>query len=68
MRQVRVGDRVRAFLDANMAGEVTEIFHTPAPAGILMYGGVPPKIAYARVRKSNGEIVTIKTTELSHLL
>jgi len=67
MRQIRVGDPVRAFLDANLSGEVTEIFYRSARAGELMYGGVPPSVAYAKVRKSSGETVTIKMTELSHL-
>ena len=67
MRQIRVGDKVKAFLDANICGEVTEIFYRPAAGGMLMVGGIPPVEAYAKVVMSDGKTVSIKTTELSHL-
>ncbi len=67
MRQIRVGDRVRAFLDARLAGEVTEIFYRPSMSGVLMVGGVPPVEAYARVRTPDGKEAVIRTTELSLL-
>lgn len=65
MRQIRTGDKVRAFLDANISGEVTEIFYKPAMGGMLMLGGVPPMEAYAHVRLPNGKMVVVRTTELS---
>ena len=66
MRQIRVGDKVRAFLDANICGEVTEIFYRPDPGQMLMVGGVPPAVAYAKIVMTDGKTVSIKTTELSH--
>jgi hypothetical protein len=65
MRQIRTGDKVRAFLDANIHGEVTEIFYKPTMGGMLMLGGVPPMEAFARVRLPNDKMVVIRTTELS---
>jgi len=66
MRRMKPGDRVKAFLDANIRGEIIEIVHRPAPATALMVGGVPPFEAYANIRLANGNIVTVKTTELFH--
>ena len=66
MRQVRVGDKVRAFLDARIAGEVVEIFHRPSSSTVLMVGGVPPSESFAKVLLEDGRIVVIKTIELSH--
>ena len=67
MRQIRVGDRVKAFLDANITGEVTEIFYKPTMGGMLMLGGVPPMQAFARILKSDGQTYVVRTTELSHI-
>ncbi len=65
MRQVRVGDRVKAFLDPNIAGEVTEIFYKQSAGVMLMVGGVPPVEAYAKVLLPNGQLSLVGTTELS---
>ena len=65
MKQVRVGDRVKAFLDARIIGEVIEIFHVKAPNSALMVGGVPPVTSYTKIRLDDGRIATVKTTELS---
>jgi hypothetical protein len=65
MRQVRVGDRVKAFLDPNIAGEVTEIFYKQSAGVMLMVGGVPPVEAYAKVLLPNGQLSIVRTTELS---
>jgi len=67
MRQIRVGDRVRAFLNANISGKVVEIFLHPSGGAALMVGGVPPMVAYARVLLQDGNTVAVKTTELSIL-
>jgi len=67
MRRIRVGDKVRAFLDANISGEVTEMFYRDAAPGSLMVGGVPPVIAYAKVLLKDGRTAVVKTTELSHV-
>lgn len=67
MRRIKVGDKVRAFLDANITGEVTEIFYKPTMGGMMMLGGVPPEEAFARILKHSGETYVVKTTELSHL-
>jgi hypothetical protein len=64
MRQVRVGDRVKAFLDPNIAGEVTEIFYRQSAGVMLMVGGIPPVEAYAKVLLSNGQAAIVRTTEL----
>ncbi len=66
MRQIRVGDKVKAFLDANINGEVTEIFYKPTMGGMLMLGGVPPVEAFARILGENGKTFVVRTTELSH--
>ena len=65
MRQIRLGDRVRAFLDARIVGEVTEIFHKPTMGGALMLGGVPPMEAFARIKLDSGKFAVVRTTELS---
>jgi len=64
MKQIRVGDKVKAFLDARIIGEVIEIFLKPA-TDTLMVGGVPPAVAYAKVQLGSGQIVVIRTTELA---
>ena len=64
MKQVRVGDRVKAFLDARIIGEVVEIIHKPSTT-MLMVGGVPPFEAYAKIKLDNGSFVVVRTTELS---
>jgi len=63
MGQVRKGDRVRAFLDANVTGIVESISYKPTQDG-LMVGGVPPVIAIATIRSADGLLRNIKTTEL----
>ncbi len=63
MAQVRKGDTVRAFLDANVFGIVESITYVQDNSQ-LMVGGVPPTIALASVRLSNGMLHRIKTTEL----
>lgn len=67
MRRIRTGDKVRAFLDANISGEVTEIFYRDAAPGSLMVGGVPPAVSYAKILLADGRTAVVKTTELSHL-
>ena len=67
MRQIRVGDRAKAFLDANISGEVIEIFLRPSAGLFEMVGAVPPMDAFARILLQDGKTVVIKTTELSLL-
>jgi|TARA_R110002110_G_scaffold413334_1_gene640569 hypothetical protein len=64
MKQIRVGDRVKAFLDARIIGEVIEIFLKPA-IDTLMVGGIPPSVAYAKVQIDSGQVVVVRTTELA---
>ena len=66
MRQFRIGDKARAFLNANISGEIVEIFLRPSST-TLMAGGVPPMDAFARILLQDGKTVVIKTTELSLL-
>ena len=64
MKTIRVGDKVRAFLDLRICGEVVQIVYLPS-AIPLMVGGIPSAEAYADVLLENGKIVRIKTGELS---
>jgi hypothetical protein len=63
MAQVRKGDRVRAFLNANICGIVESINYQPTHDA-LMVGGVPPVVAIAVVKLDDGRIQNVKTTEL----
>ena len=63
MKQIRVGDRVKAFLDARIIGEVIEIFLKPAIDTLM--GGIPPSVAYAKVQIDSGQVVVVRTTELA---
>lgn len=64
MRQIQVGDTVRAFLDPALYGRVVEIFYGKPTSG-YMVGGVPPIEAFAKIQLANGKIRIAKTTELS---
>jgi len=63
MAQIRKGDYVRAFLNANMHGVVEEIKYKQQN-NALMIGGVPPSIAIAYIRNPDGKVYAIRTTEL----
>jgi hypothetical protein len=63
MAQIRKGDRVRAFLDANVCGIVESINYENTGAG-LMVGGVPPVVAMAIVKLDDGRLRNVRTTEL----
>jgi len=63
MAQVRRGDRVRAFLDANLSGVVESINYEQTGAA-LMTGGVPPAVAVATIRCPDGFLRNVKTTDL----
>jgi hypothetical protein len=67
MRQIRIGDTVRAFLDPALYGLVLEIFYKKSTGRHMMVGGVPPIEAFAKVQLTNGKIRIAKTTELSIL-
>ncbi len=63
MAQIRKGDRVRAFLDANLTGIVESIKYENTGEG-LMVGGVPPVVAIATLLCPDGLLRNVKTTEL----
>lgn len=63
MRRLKIGDTVRAFLDANMCGVIENIENIPADSG-MMVGGIPPVVAVATIRLPNGKLHKIRMTEL----
>jgi len=63
MAQIRKGDTVRAFLDANLTGIVESINYKNTGDG-LMVGGVPPVIAVATILCPDGSLKNVRTTEL----
>jgi hypothetical protein len=63
MAQVRQGDMVRAFLDANLTGIVESISYENS-GETLMVGGVPPTVAVASIRCADGSLRRVRTTEL----
>ena len=63
MAQVRQGDKVRAFLDANLTGIVESISYENS-GETLMVGGVPPTVAVASIRCADGQLRRAQTTEL----
>jgi len=63
MAQIRKGDYVRAFLNANMHGVVEEIKYQQHNSS-LMIGGVPPAVAVAFIKNPDGKVYAIRTTEL----
>ena len=63
MAQVRQGDKVRAFLDANLTGIVESISYENS-GETLMVGGVPPTVAVASIRCADGQLRRARTTEL----
>ena len=64
MRRLKIGDHVRSFMHAEITGEIVDIVYSKGK-GTLMVGGVPTNEAFALVKLANGNIVRIKTTELS---
>ena len=65
MRQIRIGDTVRAFLDPTLHGQVVEIFYKQVGGGYMMVDGVPPVEAFTKVQLPNGQVRVAKTTDLS---
>jgi len=65
MRQIKVGDKVRAFLDANLQGEVMAIHNTYSSQWLV--GGVASKELLADVKLPSGEMRRVKMSELYHL-
>lgn len=65
MRRIKVGDRVKAFLNPNLHGQVVEILYESAPSNMLLQGGVPSTVCYAVVKLANERLVKVVTSELS---
>ena len=61
---IKVGDTVKAFLDANLQGEVVNIVYLPS-RDVWMVGGVPGVEAWADILLPSGIVKRVKTTELS---
>lgn len=64
MRRIKIGDRVKAFLDANIAGEVVNI--VSRPVSHWMVGGTSSVEFWVDVRLANGTVRNIKLSELTH--
>jgi len=63
MKRLQVGDKVKAFLDANICG-IIEHLELVVATTELMVGGVPPGVLYAHIRLANNQMIKVKTTEL----
>lgn len=63
-RMFKVGDKVRAFLDANIAGNIVEI--RSMPVSHWMSEGAASVEFVADVRTKTGKIYKIKLGELMH--
>ena len=64
MRRMRIGDKVRCFLDARIQGEVINIVYLKSNKD-LMFGGVPSEVAYADIKMKDGNVIRMRTTDLS---
>lgn len=64
MRRFKVGDKVKAFLDARIAGIIVEIHQVPATQWIAE--GTASVEFYVDVRVANGQIKRVKMSELMH--
>ena len=62
MRRIKVGDTVRAHLDASYRGQVLEIL-AERQQGWMM-GGTSTDVLYCVVKMVNGQVVKTKMSEL----
>ena len=65
MRQIKIGDKVIAFLDANLQGEAVAIHATRSNKWLV--GGVSSTELFVDVKLTNGEVRRVKMSELYHL-
>ena len=63
-RMIRIGDKVQAFWDANIAGVVTEIYRTNANTALTATGPTTTVDLVCKIKTKNGQIVEAKTTDI----
>lgn len=64
MRRFKIGDKVRAFLDARIAGTIVEIHQVQATQWLAE--GTASIEFYVDVKITNGQIKRVKMSELMH--
>lgn len=64
MRRFKIGDKVRAFLDANFAGEIVGIREVPTTK--WMAEGTSSVEFLVSVKLNDGTVKNIKMSELMH--
>lgn len=64
MRRFKVGDKVKAFLDARIAGTIVQIHQVTATQWLAE--GTASVEFYVDVRTTSGQIKRVKMSELDH--
>lgn len=64
MRRIKAGDRVKAFLDPNIVGEVVQV--TQRQSKQWLVEGTASVEFYVDVRIKDGRVVTLKMSEVTH--
>ena len=65
MRQIRIGDRVQAFWDANLIGEVVDLGAVKHET--LLIGGTLEQSPYCDVKLKTGNVVRVKLADVFHV-
>ena len=65
MRQIRIGDTVQAFWDANVIGKVVNIGLTKHET--LLIGGTLEQSPFCDVELKTGKVVRVKLSDVFHV-
>jgi hypothetical protein len=66
MRQIKIGDQVQAFWDANLIGEVVDLGTVKHET--LLIGGTLEQAPYCDVRLKTGKVVRVKLSDVFHVV
>lgn len=66
MRQIKVGDIVQAFWDANLVGEVVNLGFEKN--NTYLVGGTAEPTPFCEVRTKAGKIVRVKLSDVFHVV
>ena len=65
MRQIKIGDKVQAFWDANLIGEVVDLGAVKHET--LLIGGTLEQSPYCDVKLRSGKVVRVKLSDVYHV-
>jgi len=65
MRQIKIGDTVQAFWDANLVGEVVGLGSVKHET--LLIGGTLEQSPYCDVKMQTGKVVRVKLSDVFHV-